>query len=123
MLLQECPGALRSDLRSVYGLSLNDLYRGDLGVLEASDYARHLPPGSAVWRELGGPNAWTDEVHMLSVVEHNTRILWWLKTKDGSKGGDPPKMLEPPTSKLAEAVQESRVQAVLRRQKSRRRAS
>lgn len=56
---------------------------------------------------------------MAALVEHNTRIAWWLKTKDGSKGNNPPKALEPPASKLADAAQESRVQAVLRRQRSR----
>lgn len=119
MLLQECPGALRSDLNSIHHVKLDDLFRGNVGLFEVSDYVQDLPPGSAVWRALGGTNAWTNEMQLLTAIEHNTRILWWLKTKDGSKGSNPPKMIEPPKSTLEDAITESRVEAVRRRQRSR----
>lgn len=120
MLLKEHAGALRADFRRVYQIDLLDIYRGRLGLIEAADYAFHLPPGSAVWRAEGGPLAWTDEAHFLSAVEYNTHVAWWLKTKDGSKGKNPPKPTEPPKSKAQEAADELRVmrRLALKRQRA-----
>lgn len=109
MLLREHAGALRADFRRVYRIDLLDLYRGRLGLIEAAELAFNLPPGSAVWRAEGGPLAWTDEAHFLSAVEYNTHVLWWMKTKEGSKGRNPPKPTEPPKSKAQEAADELRV--------------
>lgn len=118
MFLAECPGALRYDFR-LLGVDLNDLYRGRMGLFEAADYAHHLPPGSAVWRELGGDRAWTVEEHFAALIEHNTRIAWWMKTKDGSKGNNSPKALEPPKSRVEDEASESKARAALARRKSR----
>lgn len=113
VLLRDYSGALRADFRREYGVDLLDLYRGELGLLEASDLAYGLPPGSAVWRAEGGPMAWTDEVHFLSAIEYNTHVAYWLKTKDGSKGRNPPEPNKPPKSKSQEAVDERRVKRAL----------
>ena len=49
-----------------------------------------------VWREAGGPLAWTDEMVLLSHVDHGLRVLAWMETEDGHKGRNAPKPLEPP---------------------------
>lgn len=90
-----------------------------MGLFEASDLAAYLPPGSAVWRAEGGPMAWTDETHMLSAVEYNTHILYWMKTKDGSKGNKPPTPHQPPKSKSQEAADEARVVSQVRKRRAR----
>lgn len=90
-----------------------------MGLFEASDLAAYLPPGSAVWRSEGGEMAWTDETHMLSAVEYNTHILYWMKTKDGSKGNKPPTPNRPPKSKSQEAADEARVVSQVRKRRAR----
>lgn len=120
MLLAEHAEELRADFRRVYDRDLLDLYRGQMSLFEATSLAHSLPPGSAVWRAEGGYMAWTDEAHILSVVERNTHLVWWLKTKDGQrKGAKPPKPLEPPPSKSQLAAAEAKANRVLHRQKAR----
>lgn len=119
VLLDEHPEELRADLRAVYGLDLLDLWRGDLGVLALTDYVQALPPGSAVWRAMGGDQAWTTDQHMLSMIEHNTRIVWWAKTKDGREGRRPPERLTPPKSPREEAMKAARAAKQLHRKNAR----
>lgn len=122
MVLRDHAGALRADFRRVYAADVLDIYRGKIGLIEAADLAYHLPPGSAIWRAEGGPLAWTDETHFAAALEYNTHVLWWMKTKDGSKGKNPPQPNLPPKSKSQEAFDELRVQRQLRVRRERARA-
>jgi len=63
--------------------------------------------------------AWTVEQHMLSMVEHNTRIGWWMKTKDGSNNRRPPERLTPPKSVREQKASSERGQRVLQRTRAR----
>jgi len=45
---------------------------------------------------MGGPLAWSDEVHMLVAVEFRLRRLEWIQTKDAPSGKNAPKALTPP---------------------------
>ncbi|MFF2621248.1 hypothetical protein [Oerskovia jenensis] len=105
MLLRDHAGALEADFQRWYQADLLDLYRGDLTFRKASEWARHLPPGAAVFREMGGPLAWSDEVHMGAAVEYAVRALHWAQTADASTT-DPPLPLEPPASEFEERHQQ-----------------
>lgn len=118
VFLSECPDALRFDFQQ-FGVDLDDLYCGRMSLLKAADLAFNLPPGSAVWRFLGGPQSWTVQEHLSALIEHNTRILWWMKTKDGGKGSNSPKAVEPPKSRIADEVSESKAKAAIARRKAR----
>lgn len=83
-------GALRASLRAEYGI---DLRNPGIGSLDLADLTVNLPPGCAFWQSFGGPKAWTDEVHALMMIEHDTRHGHWLQA--GGKGL-PPKPIEPP---------------------------
>lgn len=118
--LAEHPDALRASLLAVYGVRLS---HHDYGVLELADLVAHLPPGCALWRAAGGALAWTDEIHMLSRIDHGIRVLAWMKTEDGQKGRNAPKQEEPPRPagevRAEEARMRARAEAHAARQKSR----
>lgn len=62
----------------------------------AAVYAAHLPAGSATRRKLGGDQAWSDDMHLLSLIEHGVRVLAWQKTEDAQRKRHFPEPLEPP---------------------------
>lgn len=103
----------------MYGLDLLGIYDGSLTLRKAANLAVSLPAGSAVWRAEGGPMSWTPEMQMLAALEYNTHVLYWFKTKDGSKGNNPPDPIEPRKSKQQEASDEARVMAQRARRRSR----
>jgi hypothetical protein len=105
VLLREHAGALEADFHRWYQTDLLDLHRGGLSFRKASELARHLPPGAAVFREMGGPMAWSDEVHMGAAIEYAVRALHWAQTPDASTT-DPPMPLEPPASEFEERQQQ-----------------
>lgn len=84
-------GALRASIRAEYHATPRDF-----GVLELADLVAWLPPGCALWRSVGGPLAWSEETHLLNLVEHRLRVLAWLKTKDAKAGKNRPKPLDAP---------------------------
>ena len=123
--LREFRGALRADFRHYYGLDLRGALAGNL--FDAADLAVNLPPGCAVFREYGGPMAWTQLEHFAAMQLHAANVANWQRTKDGQKGSNPPKPVEPPKGrKEREAVDarlDARAQAFLARQKARQQAT
>lgn len=117
--MNEYPGELEADFQRVYGLDVIGVYNGTLSVRKAANLAAHLPPGSSVWRAEGGPLAWSDDVALLSAIEFNSHVAWWMKTKDGSRGTKPPKAMRPPPSKSEQAATEAKARQVLARRKAR----
>lgn len=67
-----------------------------VGLLELAELVAWLPPGSALWRSIGGPPAWSDETRMLSYVDLHVRELAWMQTEDAKKKRNQPKLLDPP---------------------------
>ena len=124
-LLREYRGALRADLRRVYGVDLRAGMRGNL--FDLADLAVNIPPGAAVWREHGGPLAWTQAEHFAAAQLHAAQVANWQRTKSGQKGNNPPKPLEPPKGRKerdADAARlDARAQAFLARQKARQQAT
>ncbi|BDZ40827.1 hypothetical protein GCM10025865_01260 [Paraoerskovia sediminicola] len=104
----EFEGALRASLRAEYGV---DLRSPGMGARDLADLTANLPPGCALWRAIGGPMAWSDEVHMLSAVEFRLRVLAWQKTEAGSKNRDRPEPNDPPRSVFEKRVEESKLSA------------
>lgn len=111
---------LEADFQRVYGLDIGGLRTGMLRPIRAANLAVNLPPGSMLWRAIGGPLAWTDEMHMLSRQEHALRVLAWQKTKSAETGRDFPEPIEPPESSVQKRADEAkldrRARAFLRRQ-------
>lgn len=106
-------------------MDLREALNGNL--FDAADLAANLPPGSAVWREHGGPMAWTQADHFAAAQLHAMNVANWQRTKDGSKGSNPPQPLEPPKSKSDRDKDAARLnakaQAFLARQKARQQAT
>ena len=125
--LRKYRGALRADFRHYYALDLRGALSGALRLFDIADLAANLPPGSGVWREHGGPMAWTQAEHFAASQLHAANVANWQRTKDGQKGANPPKPLEPPKSRDerdADAARlDARAQAFLARQKARQQAT
>lgn len=98
----------------------DDLRAGRIKPSRAASRAVNLPPGSMLWRAIGGPLAWTDEMHILARQEHTLRVLAWQKTKAAENGQGFPDAIEPPGSVLERRAEEAkldrRARAFLRRQ-------
>lgn len=47
---------------------MGGLWRGEFTVRRAAALAAHLPPGSAVWRDIGHDAMWGDEAYILAAV-------------------------------------------------------
>jgi hypothetical protein len=111
---------LRADFRHHYGLDLREALARPF---DAADLAVNLPPGSAVWREHGGPMAWTQAEHFAAAQLHALQVANWQRTKDGSRGVNAPHPVEPPRSRedreRAASRINARAQAFLERQKAR----
>lgn len=111
---------LEADFQREYRVNLTETLARRLdSPTRLAGLAAHLPPGSAVWRALGGPQAWTDEVWMLAQVEYATRVVAWQKTKAAQSGRDKPEPLKPPASRtaaqVAAATAQRRAEKYLRR--------
>lgn len=115
VLLKHHGEALRADFRRFYTLDLLDLWRGRLGAQEAAALAVQLPPGAQVWREAGGPLAWSDEMHLLAEVEYGLAILAWQKTKAAQTGGNRPKRIQPPKPAAERRARLAELEAKARR--------
>lgn len=115
MLLRRHGGALKADLRREYGVDLLDLWRGRLRLEDLADFVAYLPPGSAVWREHGGPAAWSDEVAMGAAIEHAVRMHHWSGTADAKEGRNRPEPLRPPEDVVTTERNRSRVAAEVAR--------
>jgi hypothetical protein len=92
-------------------LDLLDLYRGRISPRKAAVLAVKLPPASATWAEYGGPLAWSGETHFIVKAIDELRVANWQRTKDGSKGSNPPKRIEPPKPAAEARRQSSKIEA------------
>lgn len=88
-------GALRADFQRFYGLNVDGLGRS-FSVLHAADLAAHLPPDSAVAREMNPEYAWGVTEHLLATAVDTLRLLVWMQSKDGAKNRNRPKPLPRP---------------------------
>lgn len=92
-ILHHYKGPLRASLLSEYGTHLD---QHGLSILVLSDLTTNLPPGCALWRAIGGPDAWSAEMHLLNHIEWRLQILDWRQTKNGREGRNAPKLSKPP---------------------------
>lgn len=80
-----------------------------------------------MFREYGGPMAWTQADHFAAAQLHAANVANWQRTKDGQRGSNPPKPIEPPkgrNERNAETARlDARAQAFLARQKARQEAT
>lgn len=86
-------GALRADFRRYYSADLAGIGR-DYTVLEAADWAAHLPPDSAVGREING--VWGLQEHLLALAVDTLRLSVWMRSRDGQQNRNRPKPLPRP---------------------------
>lgn len=84
-------GALLASLQSEYQVGLHDR---PLSVM--TELVAWLPPGCALWRAFGGPLAWSDETHMLNLLDYRLRVLHWADSEDARKGRNQPEPPKPP---------------------------
>ena len=110
MLLAEAvthhASALSASLQAVYGITV-----ADRPPLELADLVAWLPPGSPLWRAVGGPLAWSDDVQMLAAVEFRLRVLAWQQTEDGRKGRKAPAPPSPPPYAHERDVEKQKITA------------
>lgn len=88
-----------------------------MGARELADLIAWLPAGCALWKDLGGPAALSDETRALLDVDFRLRVLDWRMR--GSKGAQPKPTPPPPYAherRAAEAKQQRKADAFLRRQ-------
>lgn len=97
LALRECPDALRADLRREYGLDIDLLWSGGIGPLACADLTANLPAGSASWRRMDVPAAWTmgDWLTAMQVDQMN---MWMWSNSDPKKRGRKPEPLPRPGS-------------------------
>ena len=85
-------GALRASLMAEYQLRLDEARSWPAQELAA--LVAWLPPGAALWRDMGGPASLSEEVRMLRAVEFGLRVLDW-RMRQG-KGARPKPLPDPP---------------------------
>ena len=110
-------GALLASLRAEYQIGFRDF-----PLRELAEYTAHLPPGCALWRAVGGPNAWSAEMHLLNHIEWRLHILDWRKTPSGQKVRNQPKLSDPPayaSEKVPENAHTERQAAAYQRRQAR----
>lgn len=109
-------GALRASLfADCGGLRLSDA--ATWPAREIADLVAWLPPGSALWRDIGGPAALSDEARTLRAVEFDLRVLDWRMRKE--KGPRPKPLPDPPYAherRAAEQKQLRKAESFMRRQ-------
>ena len=104
---------MRASLRAEY--QIYDIR--DERVLDLAGLVAWLPPGCALWRSVGGPLSWSEEAHLLNLMEYRLRGL--LYQNSGSKGRkpDPPKPPEYAHEReVRDEAQNRKATAYLRRQ-------
>ena len=79
---------MRASVRAEYGIGVRDV-----GVLELADLVAWLPKGSAFWQSYGGPNARSDEVEALLLVDFRLRQQMYV---NGGRRGPEPEFPKPP---------------------------
>lgn len=107
-------GSLRASLMAVYGLRLSEARTWP--AREVADLVAWLPPGCALWMDIGGPASLSAEVHELR------RVGYWLRVLDyrerGSKGEKPKPDPDPSYAherRAEQGVMERKAAAYMRR--------
>lgn len=70
VLLREARDRLNADLQRYFGVCLTDMYEGRISAIDVSDFAAHLPRGSAVSLWIGGWGALTGAEEGMRRVEY-----------------------------------------------------
>lgn len=97
-------GALRADLRRVYGLDLDRLLadHGESPMVLA-DLTMYLPDGSMLWRVLDTARAWTVESHLLATIVDLTMLRMWGDAGRRRRGPRPMPVKRPGDARSAHA--------------------
>lgn len=97
-------GALRADLRRVYGLDLDRLL-ADRGIrpMVLADLTMYLPDGSMLWRVLDTPRAWSVESHLLATIIDLTMLRMWGDADRRRRGPRPMPVKRPGDAKATPA--------------------
>ena len=115
MALTHHVGALRASLLSEYGVRLGEVRSWP--AREVADLVAWLPPGCALWRDVGGPASLSDESRTLQLLDYSVRVLDF-HTRQGK--GPKPKPPEAPAyaheRRAEQAVMDRKAAAYLRRQ-------
>ncbi len=80
-------------------------------MLELADYVGGLPAGCALWRSIGGPLAWSEQMHMLNLIDYRLAIANWFQTEDAKRKKNRPKLQTPPPFAHEKRAEQSRESA------------
>lgn len=86
----------------------------DYSLHHAAILASQLPEDSRVTRALN-PDVWPLDRQLLAVIANNTNWLVWSKTKDGQKGRNRPKPIQPTPAREKqekEAAREKKIRGI-----------
>lgn len=99
------PEALEADLSRVYNRDLlAEMWRGEVSPRYVAVRAVRLPPGSAVWVELGTDSAWTTGDHLSALVVDALIGANWQR--GGCSGSKPKPIARPADIKKQQAAHE-----------------
>lgn len=104
--------ALSASLWATYGVRLSSALEGDLRPQELADLTMELPAGCAFWQSVGGPMAWTAEMHLLAAIEYR------LQASNYQGRGARPKPFKPPPYSGQVRADEARMAAKAERWKA-----
>lgn len=94
--------ALIADLRREYSITRATLASGEMSVSEVAELVDALPNGCTYKREVGGLWAWTNAEYIAVTQEYELRVSNWMNSRDGSKGRNRPKPIDPPKGRYEE---------------------
>ena len=83
----------------------------EYSVVHAADLAANLPAQSRCMCALEPALEWGMQDHLLAEAVNMLRVLVWGQSKDGHKGRNRPKMIEPPRPKAHDSKQEEKFSA------------
>lgn len=91
-----CRDELEADFQQYYGLNLEDI-GGNLSVRHAALLAAHLPPESRCLSILNPDFGWSKEMHLMTKMEHEMRVLLWQQSQSKNNRTPFPKPIDPPS--------------------------
>lgn len=92
--LMDYRAELRADFRQFYGCSFDRTL--EESVEEAADLAVMLPRGSRTFAEIDPEFSWEQQHYLLATIANELQTLVWFQSKDGQKGRNRPKPIQPP---------------------------
>lgn len=104
---------LEADFRQFYGLDLLEI-NNSFSIHHAAVLAAQLPRDSRALSCSMPDLAWSDEMYMLSKIEHICRIILWTKTKDGQHGRNFPEPNDTPLKirQMREKLEKTNLQEI-----------